>query len=96
MLSAALRQYQVIQPNSERELLTSLKVFDVLSHRKNPFGKNVITYGNVVIVSVSGGHGVIASDMLSTYGLSAIRLERQEKKDLKDLMNPSAREIASF
>jgi len=96
ILSAALRQYQIIQPNSESELLTCLKVYDVLSHRKNPFGKNVITYGNVVIVSVSGGHGVIASDMLKKYGLNAVRLDRQEKKDLKELMNPSAREIASF
>ncbi len=96
ILSAALRQYQIIQPNSERELLSSLKVYDVLSHHRNPFGENVITYGNVVIVSVSGGHGVIASDMLKNYGLNAVRLERQEKKDLKELMNPSAREIASF
>ncbi len=96
ILSAALRQYQIIQPSSERELLTSLKVYDVLSHKKNPFGKNVITYGDVVIVSVSGGHGVIASDMLKNYGLNAVRLERQEKKDLRELMNPAAREIASF
>jgi len=96
ILSAALRQNHIIQPSSERELLTSLKVYDVLSHRKNPFGKNVITFGDVVIVSVSGGHGVIASDMLKKYGLNAVRLERQEKKDLKELMNPSAREIASF
>ena len=96
ILSAALRQYQIIQASSERELLSSLKVYDVLSHRKNPFGDNVITYGNVVIVSVSGGHGVIASDMLKKYGLNAVRLERQEKKDLKELMNPAAREIASL
>jgi acetyltransferase len=96
ILSAAFRQHQIVLPNSERELLTSLKVYDVLSHRKNPFGENVITYGNVVIMSVSGGHGVIASDMLKKYGLNAVKLERQEKKDLKELMNPSAREIASF
>ena len=96
ILSAALRQYQIIQASSERELLSSLKVYDVLSHRKNPFGNNVITYGDVVIVSVSGGHGVIASDMLKKYGLNAVRLERQEKKDLKELMNPAAREIASL
>ncbi len=49
-----------------------------------------------MIVSVSGGHGVIASDMLKSYGLNAVRLERQEKKDLKELMNPAAQEIASF
>ncbi len=96
ILSAALRQYQIIQANSERELLSSLKVYDVLSHRKNPFGQNVITYGDVVIVSVSGGHGVIASDMLKNYGLNAVRLERQEKKDLRKLMNPATQEIASF
>lgn len=93
---AALRQNHVIQPHSERELLTSLKVFDVLSHRKNPFGNNVVTYGNVVIVSVSGGHGVIAADMLKSYGLNRVDFTKKEKAELKELMNPVARDIASF
>jgi acyl-CoA synthetase (NDP forming) len=92
----ALRQNYVIQPHSERELLTCLKVYDVLSQRRNPFGKNVITFGNVVIVSGSGGHGVLASDMLKKYGLNAIQLKDEEKEDLKSLTNPTAREIASF
>ena len=92
----ALRQHYIIQPHSERELLTSLKVFDVLSQRRNPFGENVITNGDVAIVSVSGGHAVLASDMLKKYGLSAVRFSPQEKRDLKELMNPVAREIASF
>ena len=92
----ALRQYYVIQPHSERELLTCLKVYDVLSHKRNPFGKNVITYGNVALVSVSGGHAVLASDMLKKYGLNAVRFTQQERRDLKDLMNPVAKEIASF
>jgi acetyltransferase len=93
---SALKQFQVIQPNSERELLTSLKVFDVLSHRKNPFGDNVVTYGNVVVVSVSGGHGVLASDMLVKYGLNRVDFTKEEKSEMKELMNPVAREIASF
>ncbi|MFX1325127.1 MAG: CoA-binding protein [Promethearchaeota archaeon] len=92
----ALRQHFVIQPHSETELLTCLKVYDVLSKRRNPFGANVITYGNVAIVSVSGGHAVLASDMLKKYGLNAVRFSQQEKRDLKELMNPTAREIASF
>jgi acyl-CoA synthetase (NDP forming) len=91
-----LRQNFVIQPHSERELLTCLKVYDVLSKRRNPFGKNVITFGNVVIVSGSGGHGVLASDMLKKYGLNAVRLTEEEKEELKSLTNPTAREIASF
>ncbi len=92
----ALRQHFIIQPQNERELLTSLKVYDVLSQRRNPFGENVITNGDVAIVSVSGGHAVIASDMLREYGLNAVRFSHQEKKELKELMNPVAREIASF
>ena len=92
----ALRQHLVIQPHSERELLTSLKVYDVLSQRRNPFKNNVVTYGNVAIVSVSGGHAVLASDMLKKYGLNAVRFSPQEKRDLKGFMNPTAQEIASF
>lgn len=96
IIHAALKQNHVIQPHSEREMLTSLKVFDVLSQRRNPFGKNVVTYGDVAIVSVSGGHAVLASDMLKKYGLNAVRFTHQEKRDLKNLMNPTARQIASF
>ena len=92
----ALRQYYIIQPHSERELLTCLKIYDVLSHRRNPFSDNVITFGNVAIVSVSGGHAVLASDMLKKYGLNAVRFSQQEKRKLKNLMNPVAAEIASF
>jgi acetyltransferase len=92
----ALRQHLIIQPHSERELLTSLKVYDVLSQRRNPFGSNIVTYGNVAIVSVSGGHAVLASDMLKKYGLNAVRFTHQEKRELKNLMNPTAKEIASY
>ena len=96
IIHSALKQYYVIQPHSERELLTSLKVFDILAQRRNPFGNNVVTFGNVAIVSVSGGHAVLASDMLKKYGLNAVRFTPQEKRDLKNLMNPTARHIASF
>jgi acetyltransferase len=96
IIYTALRQSLVIQPHSERELLSSLKVFDVLSHRRNPFGDNVVTHGNVAIVSVSGGHAVLASDMLRTYGLNAVRFSPQERRELKNRMNPTAQKIASF
>ncbi len=96
VLSGALKQYYVLQPHSERELLTSLKVFDVLSHKKNPFGTNTITFGNVAILSVSGGHGVLCSDMLKDYGLNAVRFTEEEKKEMYEVLNPVAREIASF
>lgn len=96
ILSAALRQNYVIQPHSERELLTTLKVYDVLSQKKRPFDENTIKYGNVVILSVSGGHGVICADLIKKYGLHAVEFSDEERKQLKARMNPTARQIAAF
>ena len=96
ILSAALKQHYIIQPKSESELLIFCKVYDVLSHKKKPFGDNTITFGKVAILSVSGGHGVIASDLLERYGLTAVQFTEEQKELLKENINPVARKIASF
>lgn len=96
ILSAALKQNLIVQPKSENELLTFLKLYNILSRRKKPFNENMIIYGKVAILSLSGGHGVICADILKTYGLSAIEFTEKEKKEMKELVNPVARYIASF
>ncbi|MFO8018910.1 MAG: CoA-binding protein [Promethearchaeia archaeon] len=96
ILSAALQQNLVIQPHSEGELLTTLKVYDVLSQKKRPFDEDIIKYGNVVILSVSGGHGVICADLIEKYGLHAVEFTEEERKAMKAQMNPTARKIAAF
>ena len=96
ILTSALKQHYIIHPHSERALLTYLKVYDVLSQRKKPFGENLIVFGNVAILSVSGGHGVLCSDMLKKYGLKPVQFSEQEKKEMFNILNPTAREIASF
>ncbi len=99
ILFAALKQNYIIRPHSEQELLTFLKVYDVLSYKKEkkqPFGKNEIIYGNVVILSVSGGHGVICADMLKKYGLTPVKFTDKEKKEMYEILNEVARDIASF
>ncbi|MFX1337947.1 MAG: CoA-binding protein [Promethearchaeota archaeon] len=96
ILSAALKQHLVIQPRSENELLTFLKLFDILSHKKKPFGDKEVVYGRVAILSISGGHGVICADMLKRYGLSPVQFTEKEQHEMKELTNPVAREIASF
>jgi acyl-CoA synthetase (NDP forming) len=96
ILTSALKQYYIIHPHSERELLTYLKVYDVLSQRKKPFGENLIVFGDVAILSVSGGHGVLCSDMLKNYGLNPVEFTEKEKEEMYEILNPVAREIASF
>ena len=96
ILKSALQQHYIIHTKSESELLIFCKVFDVLSQRKKPFGENEIVWGNVAILSVSGGHGVLASDLLKRYGLNAVEFTEEEKEELKENMNPTAQNIASF
>ncbi len=96
VLSAALKQNLIIQPRTELEMLTYLKLFDVLSHKKKPFDYNKIVHGNVAILSISGGHGVICTDLLKVYHLSSVEYTEEEKQDMQQLVNPVARNIASF
>jgi len=97
VLSAALKQSLIIQPRSENELLTFLKLFDILAHKKKkPFGENRITFGRVVVLSISGGHGALCADLLKKYGLTPVIFTEEEKRSMRKLTNPVAREIASF
>jgi acetate---CoA ligase (ADP-forming) len=96
VLQAALKQNLIIQPLTELELLTDLKLLDVLSRRKKPFNPNSVKDGNVAILSLSGGHGVICADLLKEYGLKAVDFTEQEQQEMRELVNLTAKEIASF
>ncbi|MFW9900494.1 MAG: CoA-binding protein [Candidatus Thorarchaeota archaeon] len=96
ILSGALKQNLIIQPKSENELLTFLKLFNILSQRKKPFDENLVVFGRVAILSLSGGHGVICADLLKKYGLSSILFTDKQQEEMRELVNPVARNIASF
>ena len=96
VLQAALKQSLIIQPLTELELLTNLKLLDVLSRRKKPFNPDSVKKGNVAILSLSGGHGVICADLLKSYGLTAVDFTIQEQQEMRELVNPTAKSIASF
>ena len=96
ILQAALKQSLIIQPITELELLTNLKLLDVLSRRKKPFNPDSVKEGNVAILSLSGGHGVICADLLKVYGLKAVDFTDEEQQKMRELVNPTAKSIASF
>ncbi|MEJ2278331.1 MAG: CoA-binding protein [Candidatus Lokiarchaeota archaeon] len=96
ILAAALKQFLVVQHKTELELLTDLKLLEILSHKKKPFDSTSIKYGNVAILSLSGGHGVLCADLLEHYDLTAVEFTKEEEEDMKKLVNPTARNIASF
>ncbi|TFF88893.1 MAG: CoA-binding protein [Promethearchaeota archaeon] len=96
ILAAALKQYLVVQPRTELELLTDLKLLEILSHKKKPFDSTSIKEGNVAILSLSGGHGVLCADLLEHYDLSAVDFTEKEENEMKKLVNSTARGIATF
>ena len=89
--------YSTLKSNGvEKPLEETLKLYDILSHKKKPFGENKVVNGNVAILSLSGGHGVICADLLKSFGLSLVRFTEQEEKEMREMINPVARNIASL
>jgi len=96
ILQAALKQNLVTQPFNELELLTDLKLLDVLARKKKPFDPNTVYNGNVAILSISGGHGVICADLLKNYDLNAMNFTLKEQQEMRELVNPVAKNISTF
>jgi len=52
--------------------------------------------GRVGIISVSGGHGVLASDVCTAHGLSLPSLSDQTRRRIRENLSPSVQPIASL
>ncbi|GAB4307248.1 MAG: CoA-binding protein [Promethearchaeota archaeon] len=95
LTSCALKQYGVVEVRNEQELVNFAKIFTVMAKDEKPFLPRVVR-GDLVVLSVSGGHGVLASDLVKEYGMRLVRFTEEEKQALKELVNPSAAAIASY
>ncbi|MFX0107416.1 MAG: acetate--CoA ligase family protein [Candidatus Hodarchaeota archaeon] len=85
---AAFKQNGVIRAVGEDEVMAFSKAF---SFRPKPMRGN-----GVGTLSVSGGHGVIASDEASHYGLVFPPFTREQQARLRSVMTPAYQGIASF
>ncbi|MHA2004881.1 MAG: CoA-binding protein [Candidatus Thorarchaeota archaeon] len=85
---AAFEQYGVIHAVDEDEVMAYAKVFS--SKPKPMMGLGVGT------MTVSGGHGVIASDEAAHYGLVFPPFTQEQRDKLRSVMTPAYQGIASF
>ena len=85
---AAFNQYGVIHALDEDEVMAYAKVFSFKS--KYMMGSRIGT------LSVSGGHGVIASDEASHYGLTMPPFSEDQQAAMREVMTPAYQGIASF
>lgn len=87
VLSEVFRQHGIIEVNSEYELLSYCKVLSVYQRK--------IT-GNVGIMTVSGGHGAIATDMLDARGMTIPQIPEDVQENIRSKLNKSIQKIATL
>ncbi|MHA1135040.1 MAG: acetate--CoA ligase family protein [Candidatus Thorarchaeota archaeon] len=86
--SAAFKQYGVIHAADEDEVMAYAKIFS--------FKPKYMMSDRIGTLSVSGGHGVIASDEASAYGLEFPPFSEEEQGRMRKVMTPAYQGIASF
>ncbi|MHA1521058.1 MAG: CoA-binding protein [Promethearchaeota archaeon] len=96
ILKGAYKQYSIINPSTEQYLTSTLKTYSILANPFRKYSTMVVKRDKVAILTVSGGHGVICSDLLEKYGLSLAKFSDKQKEDIEFLLNPVASRIAGL
>jgi acyl-CoA synthetase (NDP forming) len=87
VFSAVLSQHGVVEAKDEFELVSFC---EALSCYNRPIE------GRIGIITVSGGHGALAVDTCSAYGLSVPTLSEESQAEIRQGVSPRVRAIASF
>jgi acyl-CoA synthetase (NDP forming) len=85
VFSEVLAQHGIIEAKNENELLAYCEVL-------NTYPRHI--QGNVGIITISGGHGAVATDFLSQRGFSVPQLPKDAQDRLRERLSPSIRDIA--
>ncbi len=86
--SAAFRQYGVIEAADEDEVMAYAKVFS--------FPVRTMQGNRVGCLTVSGGHGVIATDEADHFGLEFPPFSEEDQATMRETVTPAYQGIASF
>ena len=96
IMAGAFKQYSIINPDTELALKNTLKVYSMLANPFRKYSTMSIHGDKIAILSVSGGHGVLCSDLLEKYDLSLTKFTERQKDDIDFLLNPTASKIAGL
>jgi len=87
VFSEIMKQYCVAEADNEYELTSFCEALSCYSEGMN---------GSVGILSLSGGHGVIAADACELHGLSIPVIEQKTKDTIKGKLTPGISGIVSL
>nr|MDO8112972.1 CoA-binding protein [Candidatus Sigynarchaeota archaeon] len=95
ILEGALKQFSIINVNTEQELTAYSKAFSLLAAKNKPFFTNAFN-GNIAIITVSGGHGVLSTDIAEKYELTLVDFTPEEKEEIRNVLSPIIQPIAGL
>lgn len=93
---AAFKQFGIIQPQTEEEMLNYVKTYSVIASSKRRVNIKNAMKGNVAILTVSGGHGVVCVDLLEKYDLHLVKFEKYEIDIMKSLVESNVSRMGAF
>ncbi len=85
VFSDVLVQHGIIEARNESELLSYCEVLSTYPRH---------VQGNVGIITISGGHGAVATDLLSSRGFSIPPVSPEVQARMRARLSPSIRDIA--
>lgn len=88
LASDIFRQYGILEAENEQEVISFAKV---LSFKTKP-----IKNGDIVAITVSGGHGVVCADLIPKYELNLVEFTEEEINEMRQMINPTAARIAAL
>jgi len=87
VFSAVLSQYGVVEALNEQELVNFCEAL-------SRYPQSI--HGQIGIVTGSGGHGALATDVCSSFGLTVPVLPEGVQQELRNDLSPSVRSIATL
>ncbi len=87
VFSEIVAQHRIVEARNEYEMVSFCE--SLSCYQKSIAGK-------IGIITVSGGHGVLASDACADHGLQVPRLSAQWQAEIRNNLSPSVQPIASL
>jgi len=88
LVEGALRQSGILEAETESEMTSFAKILAFYPNRP-------MKLCNIAVISSSGGHGVIASDMATEAGLNLPEFTPERQQEIRHLLEPNIQEIAA-
>lgn len=87
VFSEVMAQHGIVEAQDEYELVSFCEALSCYQ---------TAIEGRVGIISVSGGHGALVSDVCTAHGLKLAHLSEQTRQRIRENLSPSVRPIASL